>query len=107
MSALAHAIKIEDIEADETLVAEATKDCFACDLDNPRRVKRETCSVCKGTGREPLAALEISRELRESKKEAGKKTRGASRSLDGDDDYDGDADDYDDSDVDPDELLEG
>ena len=105
MSALAHAVRIEDIEEDETLVASATKECFACDIDNPRHVKRETCEVCKGTGREPLSAGEIARELKESKKEAGK-PRGA-RKFDGDDDYDGDADDYSDEEVDSDELLEG
>jgi len=68
MSALARAIKITDIEEDETLVEKATKECSGCDPDNPKAVKRENCKICKGTGRQPLAALEIARELRASKK---------------------------------------
>lgn len=85
---LACAIRIEDLEADESLLNGATKACFDCDLDNPRRVTQEKCTTCCGTGRQELAAKEIAIELRASKSESQKGSEGGkSRLVDEDDLY--------------------
>lgn len=68
MSALARAFTFNEIEADLTLVEKATKECFACDLDNPKAVPRHGCKSCGGTGHEPIAAADIARELLENRK---------------------------------------
>jgi hypothetical protein len=59
----AFAFKIEEIEADASLVAGATKECFDCDPDNPRAVPRKSCRTCGGSGRQELAASQIAEEL--------------------------------------------
>ena len=88
MAALAQALRIEDVEKDPTLVEGITKDCFDCDLDNPRAVAklmrklglgerpanfadmlRAACQTCSGTGQQPLAAASIAEELKRSKRE--------------------------------------
>lgn len=68
MSALARAYKIEEIEENPALAAKATKECFACDQDNPLHVARATCKMCAGTGRQKLSAVGIACELKASKK---------------------------------------
>jgi hypothetical protein len=67
MNALA--IKILDVEEDLSLVDGVTKDCADCDPDGMKRVPREACSSCGGTGRQAINAAEVARELRASKKE--------------------------------------
>lgn len=88
MAALAHALKIEDVEKDPTLVEGITKDCFDCDLDNPKAVAklmkklglgerpanfadmlRAACQTCSGSGQQPLAVAGIAEELKRSKRE--------------------------------------
>jgi hypothetical protein len=88
MAALAHALKIEDVERDPTLVEGITKDCFDCDVDNPKSVAklmkklglgerpanfadmlRAACLTCSGSGQQPFAAAGIAEELKRSKRE--------------------------------------
>lgn len=57
------AFKFDEIEADASLVADATKECFDCDPDNPRGVPTDKCATCGGTGRQALAAAQIAEEL--------------------------------------------
>lgn len=57
------AFTIDEIEADASLVAGATKECFNCDPDNPHGVTTAKCIVCGGTGRQVLAAAQIAEEL--------------------------------------------
>ena len=57
------AFTIEEIEADPSLVAGLTKECFDCDPDNPRAAPREKCLTCGGTSRQALAAAQIAEEL--------------------------------------------
>lgn len=81
---LAFAVKITDLEEDESLLDATTKTCFDCDLDNPRRVPQQSCQTCRGTGRQALAAKEIAVELRASKREGDK---ASSRPVDEEDLY--------------------
>ena len=89
MAALARAFKIEEIEDDPSVVEGATKECFDCDVDNPKAVAalmrklkldpcrrpnniadmlRAACQTCGGTGQQVLAAAEIAKELKASKR---------------------------------------
>jgi hypothetical protein len=68
MAALARAFKITEIEENPELIKGATKACFGCDLDNPKRVDRSACKTCGGTGEEAISAAEIANELKASKK---------------------------------------
>ncbi len=81
MSALARAYKIEEIEADPSLVETADKECFTCDPDNPKGVKRSICPTCGGNGRQKLAVSEIVTELIASKKEEEKASGGDADDL--------------------------
>jgi hypothetical protein len=87
---LAYALDFTEVEADPSMLDGATKDCPACDLDNPRAVAREGCKECEGTGKVGLAAAEIAKELRASRTE--KPDRGAS---DNDDEGGGDTETFD------------
>lgn len=69
MAALARVFRIDEIEEDPSLVEGATKVCFDCDEDNPKAVDRATCETCGGTGQQALAAAEIAKELKASKKD--------------------------------------
>lgn len=88
MAALAQALKIEDVERDPTLVEGITKDCFDCDVDNPKAAAklmrklglgerpanfadmlRAACLTCSGSGQQPLAAAGIAEELKQSKRQ--------------------------------------
>ena len=60
------AFKITEVEENPSLVEGATKECSSCDPDSPLAVPRNKCKACGGSGREPLAILEIVKELRES-----------------------------------------
>jgi hypothetical protein len=53
---------VDDLEAVEV----ATVECYRCDPDNPLAVPRETCPVCRGTGRAPADFVPIMREIRGS-----------------------------------------
>jgi len=66
MGGLARAFAFEELEEDPSLVEGQTKECSACDPDSPKPVPREKCSICGGTGREKLAAMEILSDLRAS-----------------------------------------
>jgi hypothetical protein len=61
------AITVAEIESNPSCLKGMTKECYTCDLDNPRAIPRETCKVCGGSGREGLAASEIVEELREAR----------------------------------------
>ena len=63
------AIKFDELDADFSGFGAATKECSRCDPDSPLNVPRSTCPVCKGTGLEPLAILDVIEELRNSKNE--------------------------------------
>lgn len=67
MAALARAFKIAEIEENPELIKGATKACFGCDLDNPKRVDRSVCKTCGGCGEEAISAAEIANELKASK----------------------------------------
>jgi len=95
---LALAIDFDEVEQDPAILDGTTKDCPACDADNPRAVAREGCKACNGTGRVALAAKEIAKELKASR--TGEKS---STSDDDDDDFDADAIDLDDEGL----FLEG
>lgn len=82
---LALALDFRQIEADPSILDKATKDCPACDPDNPRHVSREGCQTCNGTGQVGLAAGEIAKELKASRTEKPK----FSRDGGGDDDEGG------------------
>lgn len=60
--------RIEEIENAPELAESLSKECFACDIDNPLCVPRATCETCGGTGRQPFAVAEIAKELKESKR---------------------------------------
>jgi len=63
---VATAIRCDDVvNVDEVEVS--TVECYRCDPDNPLAVPRETCPVCRGTGRSPVAFVPILREIREAK----------------------------------------
>lgn len=66
---LALALDFSQLEADPSMLDGATKDCPACDLDNPRHVSREGCETCGGSGQVGLAAGEIAKEIKASKNE--------------------------------------
>jgi hypothetical protein len=68
MAALARVFRIDEIEEDPSLVEGATKLCFDCDPDNPKSGDRATCKTCNGTGQQALAAAEIAKELKASKR---------------------------------------
>jgi hypothetical protein len=82
-TALARAYKLQEIEDNPSLIEGVTKECSGCDPDSPRCVPREKCTVCKGTGREGLALVEILQELKDNRKVG----------EDGEDDGYGEADD--------------
>lgn len=111
MAALARAFKIEEIEEDPSLVEGAMKDCFDCDIDNPKAVAklmrklglgerpsnfadtlRAACTTCNGTGQQPFAAADIAAELKASKRtptgndEVSSKRRSKRKASDDDDD---------------------
>jgi hypothetical protein len=67
MSLAAVVVSTQEIEKDPSCLEGMTKECYACDSDNPRAVPRKTCKACGGTGREGLAALEAVEELRAAK----------------------------------------
>ena len=67
--------RIEEIENSPELAETLSKECFACDIDNPLCVPQDTCETCGGTGRQAFAVTEIAKELKESKK-APKTNRG-------------------------------
>lgn len=88
MAAAVYAFKIEDVERDPSLVQGITKDCFDCDVDNPKAsakllrklglgerpanfadMMRAACTTCSGTGQQAIAAAEIAKELKASKRE--------------------------------------
>ena len=87
-----------DVEADLSLVEGATKDCPGCDADNPRAARRDECKTCDGTGRVPLAAVEIAKELKAARAEKDH-VSASYEDEDGDDGMGGE--------IDPDLLLEG
>ena len=64
---LAFALDFTEVEADPSMLDGTTKDCPACDEDNPRAVPRAECAECAGSGRVGLAAGEIAKELKASK----------------------------------------
>jgi hypothetical protein len=88
---LAYALDFTEVEADPSMLDGATKDCPACDLDNPRAVAREGCKECGGTGKVGLAAAEIAKELRASRTEKPDRGDGGSN----DDDEGGATEEYD------------
>jgi len=47
----------------------ATKECSNCDPDVPGHEEKPSCTVCKGTGREPLSFAAAYAEICESKRE--------------------------------------
>ena len=86
MAALARSFKIDAIEEDPSLVEGTTKDCFDCDIDNPKAAAkllrklnlaerpanfaamlRAACETCSGSGQQKIAAAEIAAELKASK----------------------------------------
>lgn len=67
MGALARAYTVTEIEKDLTLVSDLTKECYTCDPFNPRRVPREQCQTCLGTGLQKLAIAEIAAEISKSR----------------------------------------
>jgi hypothetical protein len=66
---LALALDFSEVEADPSMLDGATKDCPACDDDNPRAVSKLDCQTCGGSGKVGLAAGEIAKELKASKSE--------------------------------------
>jgi hypothetical protein len=60
-------VQVTEIESNPSCLKGMTKECYACDLDNPRAVPRQTCKTCGGSGREDLAASEIVEEIKEAK----------------------------------------
>jgi hypothetical protein len=69
MNALARTYSLKEIEADLSIVEDATKECASCDPDSPKAVPRSKCKVCGGTGRQKLAAIAILKELNSSEAE--------------------------------------
>jgi Zn-finger nucleic acid-binding protein len=75
---LAFALDFREIEADPSILDRATKDCPACDVDNPRHVSREGCETCGGSGQVGLSAGEIAKEIKASRNEKPEFNRGVS-----------------------------
>jgi len=95
------AFTIEEIEADPSLVAGATKECFDCDPDNPRAMAPDKCTTCGGTGRQALAATQIAEELTAARNaDDGDGSAGGGRNYGSDDENDSDGSE------DPDLYLE-
>lgn len=62
-----------------------TKVCSSCDPDVPGHQNRPSCTVCRGTGREPLSFMSTLLELSESRREAScDKKRGGRNQSDSD-----------------------
>lgn len=80
---LAFALDFSEVETDPSMLDGTTKDCPACDEDNPRAVARAECVECAGSGRVGLAAGEIAKELKASK--SGKDNGDHGRGSDDDD----------------------
>lgn len=98
MAALA--LRIQELD-EETFcrLPVGTKECSACDPDVPGHVRRDICTRCKGSGREPLSFQSTFTQLAESRREALKdpdgngKKYGRRGSSQGDLDYCADGDD--------------
>jgi Zn-finger nucleic acid-binding protein len=73
---LALALDFSALEADPSILDGATKDCPACDVDNPRAVPREGCETCGGSGQVGLSAGEIAKEIKASRNEKPEFNRG-------------------------------
>jgi hypothetical protein len=80
MFQISDALDFTEVEADPSMLDGVTKDCPACDDDNPRAVNRAECQTCNGTGRIGLAAGEIAKELKASKSEQPDLGRASSNS---------------------------
>lgn len=82
MGKLVDLLKIEDVIRNPALAQGLTKDCSGCDPYTPYHQQRESCTVCGGTGQEPLAIAVIAQEIAEAKAEGsngnGKKKKRSS-----------------------------
>jgi len=72
------ALNCRSLEKDPTPVESLTVECAKCDPDNPRSVPRESCPVCRGTGRARVEVATVVGEIKASRLElltGGKKYR--------------------------------
>lgn len=77
------AYKIKNLDEDKLAArGTPTKLCSGCDPDVPGHQERRTCTVCKGSGREPLSFMGTLLELTASRKEAASDKKNGSRRQD-------------------------
>jgi hypothetical protein len=60
-------LEVEDVINDPSLAEGLTKECSACYPLTPYHQERENCTVCGGSGEEPLAIAQIAKEIAEAK----------------------------------------
>lgn len=82
------ALKIRDLNEDTLATSCArTKSCSGCDPDIPGHVNRATCTICRGSGREPTSFQAAFAELMASRQEAVRDPTGRGQRYSGDVEY--------------------